>query len=175
MIIIKSKKGAIELSMTTIIIVVLGVMLLGLGIGWITNTLSKIGELTDQSFAQAQLTIQEQMPSNSEFYVAGYSFDVEAGKFTEIYTGVQFFSTNPEDKAWFKIEILPTEKANWFVVPEPQLANTGVSVGLPIGVKVPSSTLRDLYPITFMVKKSNSATSPNWEDYASSPIILNVE
>jgi len=173
-IIIKSKKGAIELSMTTIIIVVLGVMLLGLGIGWITNVLGKVDALTDQSFAQAQLTIQEQMPSNSDFYVAGYSFDVKAGKYTEIYTGAQFFDPDSATRAWFKIEVLPEDKASWFVTPEPQLANAGVSTALPVGVKVPSNIPRDLYSITFLVKKSDSATGP-WEDYASSPVILKVE
>ena len=85
----ESKRGAIELSMTTIIVVVLGVMLLGLGIAWITGLIGQIEDLTQQSFAKAQQTIQEDMPSGDEFYIAGYSFNAEAGKYNEIYTGIQ--------------------------------------------------------------------------------------
>jgi hypothetical protein len=50
----KNKRGAIELSMTTIIVIVIGVVLLSLGLLWVKNTFSKVGALTDDAFNNAK-------------------------------------------------------------------------------------------------------------------------
>ena len=41
---IKQKRGAIELSITTIVVVVIGITLLTLGLRWITTTMDDIGQ-----------------------------------------------------------------------------------------------------------------------------------
>ncbi|MFA4887755.1 MAG: hypothetical protein WC595_06090 [Candidatus Nanoarchaeia archaeon] len=45
------KKGAIELSMNTVIIIILGVILLGLGIAFVTGVFDKINQTQQQIFA----------------------------------------------------------------------------------------------------------------------------
>ncbi len=45
---VKQKRGAIELSVTTIVIVVIGITLLTLGLKWITTTMQNISSQTDK-------------------------------------------------------------------------------------------------------------------------------
>lgn len=50
----KSKKGAIELSMTTIIVIVIGVTLLTLGILWVRGVIGNVSGLSDSAFEDAE-------------------------------------------------------------------------------------------------------------------------
>lgn len=54
-----NKKGAVELSMTTIIIIVIGITILSLGLVWIRSVFSDVGELTSGAFEQGQTQINE--------------------------------------------------------------------------------------------------------------------
>jgi hypothetical protein len=54
----KSKKGAIELSMTTIIVIVIGITLLTLGITWVRTSLGDVMDLTDKAFAMSDQEIE---------------------------------------------------------------------------------------------------------------------
>ena len=47
------KKGAIELSMTTIIVIILGITLLSLGLIWVKGTFGDITRLSRSAFEQA--------------------------------------------------------------------------------------------------------------------------
>lgn len=49
----KNKKGAIELSMTTIIVIVIGVTLLILGLAFVRNTFGNISKISKDTFAKA--------------------------------------------------------------------------------------------------------------------------
>ncbi len=53
----KSKKGAIELSMTTVIVIILGVVLLTLGLAFVRGIFGKVGDLTEKSFGEAESAI----------------------------------------------------------------------------------------------------------------------
>lgn len=53
------KKGAVELSMTTIIIIVIGITILSLGLVWIRSVFSDVGELTSGAFDQGETQINE--------------------------------------------------------------------------------------------------------------------
>lgn len=55
----KSKKGAIELSMTTIIVIVIGITLLTLGLTWVKGIFGNLDELTMSSFDKADAAIGE--------------------------------------------------------------------------------------------------------------------
>lgn len=54
-----NKKGAVELSMTTIIIIVIGITILSLGLVWIRSVFSDVGQLTKGAFEQAEGQIQD--------------------------------------------------------------------------------------------------------------------
>lgn len=180
MIIIKSKKGAIELSMTTIIIVVLGVMLLSLAIGWITKTMSDIGEISEQSFESARQAIHDQMSSDVDFFISGYSFKTQAGKYSEIYTGMKFAdSEHPDQVKWFKLEITSGNQNintnEWFLLPPPEAALPGVKKGIPIGVKVPKYVVSDSYSFSVTAYLCQDAAGQNCAYHGSKSIILEVE
>src|SRR3989338_2323575 len=53
------KKAAVELSMTTIIIIVIGITILSLGLVWIRSVFSDVGELTSGAFEQGETQIAE--------------------------------------------------------------------------------------------------------------------
>ncbi|MBI5872244.1 hypothetical protein HZB88_04135 [archaeon] len=55
----KSRKGAIELSMTTIIVIVIGITILSLGLVWIRGLFEDVGSLTKGAFEQAEGQIGE--------------------------------------------------------------------------------------------------------------------
>jgi hypothetical protein len=54
-----NKKGAVELSMTTIIIIVIGITVLSLGLVWIRSVFTDIGGITESAFEQGQTEINE--------------------------------------------------------------------------------------------------------------------
>jgi len=56
---IKSKKGALELSVNTIVIIVIGVTLLTLGLLFVRGVFNKINILSDNVFDNAQSSINE--------------------------------------------------------------------------------------------------------------------
>lgn len=56
---LKQKRGAIELSITTIVIVVIGITLLTLGLRWITNTMEGISSQTDDLQRVTESQIQD--------------------------------------------------------------------------------------------------------------------
>jgi len=56
---LKNKKAAIELSMSTIIIIIIGITLLSLGLMWVKGTFSKIQETSESAFEQTDAVIEE--------------------------------------------------------------------------------------------------------------------
>ncbi|MBI4447507.1 hypothetical protein HY643_00860 [Candidatus Woesearchaeota archaeon] len=54
-----NKKGAVELSMTTIIVIVLGVTILSLALVWIRGVMSQVGGLTQGAFEKGAAEISE--------------------------------------------------------------------------------------------------------------------
>ena len=53
------KKGAIELSMTTIIVIIMGVTLLSLGLVWVRGTFKEIQDLSDSSLSKGKEAISD--------------------------------------------------------------------------------------------------------------------
>ena len=176
---LKQKKGAIELSMTTIIVVIIGVILLGLAIGWITSFMGDIEGLTQGSIAAAEKAIQDQMPSGSKFWTSGYSFKTKAGKYSEIYSGLRFFDEDPEVINWFTLSVIAEDHSqeNWFEFGQPVSAYAGETKGVPIGVKVPSNVAPGLYSFTLVAKRAVDAQGNPGEfsTYDTSAILIEVE
>ncbi|MBU0929844.1 MAG: hypothetical protein KJ623_02130 [Nanoarchaeota archaeon] len=167
---IKSKKGAIELSMSTIIVIILGVTLLVLGLTWISSIFGSIDELTSSQFASAQKMILEQMGNNEKFYVSGLSFDVESGKKLTINVGVQNFGNIGETNK-FKLEITAGEggDAKWFTLPPEQEIAIGDKKGLPVVLTIPKGvTPGSSFSFTIKALKDN-------QFYDSDSIIVTVK
>ena len=87
----KQKEGAIQLSMSTIIIVIIGVTLLSLGLVWIRGTLGKITDLSDQAFDLSDQEIDNLFAdSDSLLKILPDSVELKKGKAAEV--GVLFYN-----------------------------------------------------------------------------------
>jgi len=53
------KKGAIEFSMTTIMVIIIGVAVLALGLTWIRGTFTQVGTITESALANAETIFGE--------------------------------------------------------------------------------------------------------------------
>jgi len=73
----KNKKGAIALSMTTIIVIVIGVTLLILGITFVRGIFGKISGISDETFSKAESMLGELEDVNKFLTVSPNSAEVE--------------------------------------------------------------------------------------------------
>lgn len=64
------KKGAIEFSMTTIIVVIIGVIILAIAIPWLTGTLRQAGDLTDVAFEEARTQLAGELGDGNNIIVS---------------------------------------------------------------------------------------------------------
>src|SRR3989344_7597460 len=53
------KKGAIEFSMTTIMVIIIGVAVLALGLAWIRSSFSQVGTITEEALENAETIFGE--------------------------------------------------------------------------------------------------------------------
>ena len=166
-----SKKGAIELSMTTIIVIVIGVTLLILGLTWVRGLFEKVSGLTEESFRAAEKLIQEQMGSDEKFYISGLTFEIEGGKSTVVYTGIQNFGTQGvSNKFRMEIEIgAQGGDQTWFTLPSALDVAVGQKKALPFEIKIPRGT-EPGSSFTFTVKVFKDD-----QLYDSQPIIVKVK
>ena len=169
----RSKKGAIELSMTTIIVIVLGVTLLILGLVFVRNIFGKTDQLALQAFEQAEKEIQQRMGSTDKIYVSGgLTWTVEPGKALARLVSIQNFDENLESSADFKVQIKPTDnkgKEEWFKISQPGKVKAGSRASVPLEVRLPAGLPPgSSYAFLITVYKGS-------EEYASQSIIVSVK
>ncbi len=169
----KSKKGAIEMSMTTIIVIVLGVTLLILGLAFVRNIFGKTEQLGLQAFEQADKEIQSKMGSTEKFYVSGgFTWTVDPGTAVGRLVVIQNFDENLDSSGDFKVEIKPTDKKGsetWFVISQPGKIKAGEKAKVPIEVRLPKG-LPPGTSYSFVVK-----VYKNNQEYESQSIIVSVK
>src|SRR3989344_1913686 len=128
------KKAAIELSMTTIIVIILSVVLLGLGLVFIKNIFDMgLNPITEQAFANVDKAIRDQMGSNQKVYVQGQTFEVSSGKSITINVGVQNFGTETTASE-FSVDVAPGSgggSKDWFLS-QKVTATIGKKKAMPI-------------------------------------------
>jgi len=93
------KKGAIEFSMTTIIVVIIGVIILAIAIPWLTGTLRQAGELTDVAFDKAVESLRGNPTPDDPIMLSQDSFTLKRGERAAL--AVRFL--NAEDSASFTL------------------------------------------------------------------------
>lgn len=76
----ESKKGAVELSMTTVIVIILGVVLLTLGLAFVRNIFGKVGGLTEGAFDEAQAAIGKLGTIDSELTLTSKQVSLTQGE-----------------------------------------------------------------------------------------------
>lgn len=76
----QNKKGAIELSMTTIIVIVIGVTLLSLALVWVRSVFINLGDISDNTFNKARDLIGEVENVDKLLTVIPSETSIEQGK-----------------------------------------------------------------------------------------------
>jgi hypothetical protein len=103
----KKKKGAMELSINTIIIIVIGITLLTLGLVFVKGVFEKITEISDDTFGTAKTEISK-MHGESRFTVPPVIKVKQGGITTEkIYVGNDGVSCPPNQNN-FKLILTPS-------------------------------------------------------------------
>ena len=87
---INNKKGAVELSITTIVVVVIGITLLVLGIAWISNLFERLGLTTGSAFEKADAQLESLLggggTDQTVFRVSPNAVTLKAGDTTTVYS-----------------------------------------------------------------------------------------
>lgn len=81
------KKGAIEFSMTTIIVVIIGVIILAIAIPWLTGTLRKAGDLTDVAFEEARTQLAGELGEGNNIIVSPSSIKLSSNEQVTVSVG----------------------------------------------------------------------------------------
>jgi len=77
---IKGKKGAMELSINTIVVIVIGVTMLTLGLVFVRNIVGKSSDLSESAFSKASEELDKLSGSSSEFItLSSENLKIEAG------------------------------------------------------------------------------------------------
>jgi len=91
----QNKKGAIELSMTTIIVIVIGVALLSFGLIFVNKIRTGVTGISDQTFDEAQTLLSEGLSDVTKFLtISPDSITLQPGKDK----AVKVILLNQEDK-----------------------------------------------------------------------------
>ena len=90
------KKGAIELSMTTIIVIILGITLLSLGLIWVKGTFGDITRLSRGAFEQADGEISNIFKEvDKPVYVSPPSLELQQGEARKVDFTITNFEQTP--------------------------------------------------------------------------------
>ncbi len=166
-----NKKGAIELSMTTIIVIVIGVTLLTLGLTWVKNIFDKGGSLGDEAFLEADRMVREIMASDDDFFISGLSFEIKPGNIRTVGVGVRDYN------GWGDVILNlalsgndPACELDWIKTPTTALpTEEGDLTSIPFQINIPKGT--PIGPTCFYTLIAESASG---EQYGTGTIIVNL-
>ncbi|MBT3394942.1 hypothetical protein HOA59_01950 [archaeon] len=165
-----NKRGAIELSMTTIIVVVIGVTLLTLGLTFVKNIMGGAEGISDEAFTEADRMIRDMMGSDEEFYISGITFDARPGERLTAGVGVRDYNN------WTTLILTPEVtggecSTDWILLPDSTLnTNPGDLTSVPFQILVPRGT--PVGPTCFYTITATSA-NPS-QVYGYKTIIVNL-
>lgn len=91
----RNKRGAIEFSMTTIIIIIIGVAILALALPWIARTMGQAGELTDTAFSAAKEQLRTRVGPANPLVVSPEDVTIKSGE--QKLVAIAFYNTESRD------------------------------------------------------------------------------
>jgi len=127
-----SRKGAIELSMSTIVVVIIAVVLLSLGLLFVNKVFKTLDILTGDMYANAQRALERNVRSDQEFWVERFEFEMGVGESDVFSAGVQNLRGSG---GIFSLRV--SKNQDWFVLPDPVFVDAGEQKGLPFIVNIP--------------------------------------
>ncbi|MDD5133423.1 MAG: hypothetical protein PHD81_01100 [Candidatus Nanoarchaeia archaeon] len=158
----QNKKGAIELSMTTIIVIILGVTLLSLGLMFIKGTFGNITDITDKTFDQADDIIKDYMVTGTtKMYILDSNVAMKAGTINTIYVGIKN-QLGRDDEFYLKAKPANDKSdVGWLeLATEPQTIEAGSYATIAFFLKVPKKTIPGETYIYSIESYAKSQTKP---------------
>ena len=154
------KKGAIELSMTTIIVVVIGVTLLILGLVFVRGIFSKLGGLTEKEFEIAEQQLNERMSGADRMGVYPDIVEIAPGESTSVAVGIKNFVADESEttSSKFRVDVTPSanSKKEWITLPPELNLRPGDRKVFKIIVQLPNNAvLGRSYTFTVTSYKGN--------------------
>ena len=93
-----NKRGALELSITAIVVLIIAITVLGLGIGFIKKQFGAGTDLVDTSFSQIKQNLKEQMKESGELLTFTFPEKVTKGTPQNVQIGVLNTLRNKDDQ-----------------------------------------------------------------------------
>ena len=135
----KNKRGAVELSMNTIVVVVIAIVLLSLGIMFVRNIMGKISGTSETAFGEADRAIQDLMGGDETFFISGAYTEGKVGETLTLNAGIQNFEG---ETITFKISVESADgisNIDWIQIPKILPVSAGDKKGFPVVVKIPKT------------------------------------
>lgn len=139
-----NKKGALELSMNTIIIIVIGVVILSLGLMFVRGIFVKVGTLSDSAFESAENELNTISSRNQEVTIPSL-INVKQGeqKTFRVWVVNQGDTAKP-----YTLSIAGNNGISFLIPSASTTLGVGNEVGYVVGVSVPKNTPKGLYDFT---------------------------
>jgi len=104
----RRKKGALQLSITAIVVLIIAIVVLGLAIGFIRKQFTKGTELVAGEMAGIKQRMKEDIRAGGELLVFTVPDEVSVGKPAPMVVGVRNTAANPDedkDRVCFRLEV----------------------------------------------------------------------
>lgn len=136
----RNKKGALELSMNTIVIIVIGVTLLILGLAFVRNIFGKVGTLAEGAFEEAQGKVSDFSTISKSLTVTPERITIKKGdnkiitvvianlKDKPITTGVTVSTKSPATDMTCTFQDTETTASDKYTIPSGEFRTVKVSV-----------------------------------------------
>lgn len=102
----RDKHGALELSITAIVVLIIAVTVLGLAIGFIKKQFGAGTELFTQEYSNIRAQMEEEMKSSGDLISFSFAGEADIGKPVESYLGIRNNEQNPNgDSVCFRVQM----------------------------------------------------------------------
>jgi hypothetical protein len=140
-----NKKGALELSMNTIIIIVIGVVLLSLGLMFVRGIFGKVQTLSEGAFEEAENVLNTIATHDQEVTVPS-QINVKQGDQKTFRIWVVNEKTQSQS---YTLSILSQQPGITFLIPSPTVTlDIGGEIGYVVGVSVAKNVAKTQYPFS---------------------------
>ena len=101
----RNKKGALELSITAIVVLIIAITVLGLAIGFIKKQFGAGTKLVEAQLGEIRESIREQVRTGGELLVFNFPDEVSIGKSAGVVIGVRNNDAGDMGEICFRVEI----------------------------------------------------------------------
>lgn len=184
------KKGALELSINAIVIVILAMTLLGLGLGFIKNMMGNVLDLSESTFEKMKDKLQQDLITGDELLVFSQNkfsmerttsslegYGIKNRGDSKLAYGIKFIPIDcPEKIENQSVDCLPID--SWFRYKKTDRAyevRAGDMELKRVDIKIPRTARKGDYLIEVEAYSGEYSNNLTYQKYATTEIFLTVE